>query len=571
MTLTTPNLELPYPELQDTADVPRDVEALAMKLDALLGGGSGGGGSATLPLSAAPVLDVGLAGQIRAGRQLSAADFAAIGLSPPIGLWSLSDLTNQGSDGRPLVNLGAVPFGVGINGLPSTAAQFAGSTGQGLYISDSGVGDAYRIRAGGTVGCWLRTAKRGVLQSAIAKDTKTGTGRGWIIFVHSNNTAQATIAPDGTTVAAAGGITDVCDDRWHFLTATIDGNQLNLYVDGLLENVATSIGPMVGAAAPLNIGGRSADGANVADLPFYGRVDEAFVTADVLTGDQVRLLYAARLAHTLGTIPSTARLKVHRRRRGPAFAVTDFPTQPIRLYNFTGGALTDQGSGGQALLGNPGTGTLTVVTGSDGTPLTSYYFAGAHAGLSATDAGMPGGLTARSYGCWFKSTAAAVQSIISWGNPGPLLRFSAAGAIDCWSGSDQITGPFVADGQWHFVVATEDAAAGDGLQRKLYFDGRVVAGSTVLNAITLGGAGRFRIAASSDGTSPFAGQIDGAFICGYALTTAQVIALYVRGTEDVGGSPKNAGDHVERLDAASVLFIGDTLEPQHTVDLGVVA
>src|SRR5438270_4112671 len=30
----------------------------------------------------------------------------------------------------------------------------------------------------------------------------------------------------------------------------------------------------------------------------YGRVDEAFVTADVLSDDQVRLLYAVRLTHT---------------------------------------------------------------------------------------------------------------------------------------------------------------------------------------------------------------------------------------------------------------------------------
>ena len=54
----------------------------------------------------------------------------------------------------------------------------------------------------------------------------------------------------------------------------------------------------------------------------------------------------------------------------------------------------------------------------------------------------------------------------------------------------------------------EDNAAGDGVRRKLYFDGRLVGGSTVLNSITLAGANRFRIGAYADGTAPFTGQID---------------------------------------------------------------
>ena len=62
--------------------------------------------------------------------------------------------------GGPLVNLGAVPFGVGINGLAATAAVFAGSTGQALYIADTGAADPFRIRTG-SWGCWFRTAKRG--------------------------------------------------------------------------------------------------------------------------------------------------------------------------------------------------------------------------------------------------------------------------------------------------------------------------------------------------------------------------------------------------------------------------
>ena len=70
-------------------------------------------GSDLAVLSAIPVLDVGLANQIRAGRQLGPADFGNIGLSAPLGLWNLSDLSDVSGNGRNLLNKGAVPFACG--------------------------------------------------------------------------------------------------------------------------------------------------------------------------------------------------------------------------------------------------------------------------------------------------------------------------------------------------------------------------------------------------------------------------------------------------------------------------
>jgi Concanavalin A-like lectin/glucanases superfamily len=214
------------------------------------------------------------------------------------------------------------------------------------------------------------------------------------------------------------------------------------------------------------------------------------------------------------------------------------------------------------------------VAGADGTPGNAYSLvAASNQSLSSTDAGLPGGLTVRSFGTWFKTTSTATIVIIGWGTSatGDTKAYVSGGALFAVNASDAIAGPFVADGQWHLLVVVEDNAAGDGVKRKLYLDGRLVGGSTVLTAITLAGANRFRVGANPDATSPFTGQIDGAFVCGYAIGQAEAFSLYAKGSQDLGGSPKNAGDHVERLDAASVLFIADTLESQHTVDLGVVA
>ena len=565
---STPNLALPYPELSDNADVPQDIRALADKLDAILGGGSGGGGGGTLPLAAAPVLAVGMAGQVRAGRQLATSDFTSMGLSVPAGLFNLGGLTNLGGGG-PLVNLGAVPFGVGINGAASSAAVFAGSTGQALYIADTGAADPFRIRTG-SWGCWFRTAKRATNQYCLAK---TGAASlGWALYVNNAEVMSTWVSTTGADQVVSAGVSTVTDDRWHFAVVTCDATALRIYVDGVLEGVTSMAATIFGPAMPLDVGAYAADGSTAAISPHYGRVDEAFVTADVLTDDQIRLLYCTRLAHSLGTIPGSVRMAVHRRRKGAAYAVADFAAQPIRLHNFTGGALTDQGSGGVALA-PVGGGSIVDVAGADGTPLAAKSFSGAHTGLGATDAGLPGGLTTRSYGAWFKATGQGGLS--GWGtltgNFYVMTRIASNGAIVFENAGDGINGPYVADGQWHLFIVTEDNTAGDGVKRKGYLDGRLVGGSTVMGSITLGGANRFRVGTWPDGTNPLTGQIDAAFVTGYAIDANGVAALYAKGTQDLGASPKSEGDHVERVDATSVLFIADTLESQHTVDLGVAA
>src|SRR4051794_33624646 len=120
----TPNYQLPYYQGLDLADGPTQQQALAQKLDTVLR-------TSVSVATAAPILDVGVAGQIRAGRQLTVADFTMLGLTQPIGLWNLSNLSNLGSDGRALSerrggSSGAVPIVgyPGINGVASTATMF---------------------------------------------------------------------------------------------------------------------------------------------------------------------------------------------------------------------------------------------------------------------------------------------------------------------------------------------------------------------------------------------------------------------------------------------------------------
>ena len=143
--------------------------------------------------------------------------------------------------------------------------------------------------------------------------------------------------------------------------------------------------------------------------------------------------------------------------------------------------------------------------------------------------------------------------------------------VTSFNAADQIAGPAVIDGLWHQAITVEDNAAGDGVKRKLYIDGRLVGGSTVLTAITLLGANSFRLGANQNGSSPWPGQIDGAFVHAGALTDTQVRALYNIGSQQLSASPKMNGSHIEALETTGVLAQFAALEGTDLVDMAVSA
>jgi hypothetical protein len=533
-------------------------------------------GSMLSVIAAQPVSDVGIINQIRAGRQLSPADFANIGLSAPLGLWNLSDLSDASGNGRALSNKGAVSFGGGINGAANTAAQFVGSAAQVLYIADSGVADPFRLKTG-TFGAWFRTPKKNppTAEYIISKSTSASGGYGWFISLgptaNGSFTVSLQISGNGTAAGGIFGLSDVCDEKWHFVVATYDGVLTRLYVDGLLEASANLInGAIFQSSGPFNIGGYGGDAATASVSPFAGRIDEVFVTSDVLSEDQVRNLYCAKIPHTLAVVPSRFSINVRRRRRGAALVAADFPTQPLRLHNFSAGSLGDEGSNAIALASAS---TEVSIAGVDGTANNAQSFIGSN-NLYSTDAGLPAGLATRSYGAWFKSTSTGSVNIMAWGqtpgtNDDRLLVNN--GQLISFDGTDSNGSTFVADGQWHFATVVEDNTAADGVKRRLYLDGRLVSASMTMIAIVLGGATNFRVGSNSTGGGMFVGAIDSVFVCDYALTPEQIVSLYNKSLTALTPSPKNVGDHIEAVDANNILATFDSIESQNQIDLAVAA
>lgn len=534
-------------------------------------------------VTAQQVSDVGVPNQIRAGRQLTAADFTNFGLPAPAGLWNLSDLTDASGNGRTLTNKGGVPFGVGINGLAATAAQFTAQSTQGLYIPDTGTSDPFRIKMG-SWGCWFKGTP--VNNSTILLSKYSAISLGWYLGIQSGATAVviAGVSPSGSSWVAAAGQSIVVDDRWHFAVVTYDGARMLIYVDNVLEfslwAAANTTGPMPGANAPLNIGSGSADSTTAPNLPSTSRIDEAFVAPYILSEDQIHNLYCAKISHTLAAAPAQFNVNVRRRRRGAALSVSDFPTQPLRLHNFSAGSLGDEGSQAVGLTNNGSGGGASSVNGPDGQVANAFHFASSLTqSLSSTDTGLPSGLATRSYGCWFKLHGApsGANALVTWGaqtstnNQG--LWMDAVGTLKARSSSgsaDDTSGAVVSDEVWHFAVVVEDNAAADGIKRKLYCDGVLVGTSLIMNSINAGGANRFRIGVWPDGsTGPMNGPIDGVFVCDYALTCEQILVLYAKSSQTLAPSPKNPGDHINTGDTNNLLATFDTLDANAQVDLKV--
>lgn len=518
------------------------------------------------PASALQVRDTGEVGQVRAGRVLTVTDFTNMGLSAPLGLWGLGDLTDSSGNARTLTNKGGISPGYpGITGNAADATQGTNSTASALYI----VNAAWQQITTGSFGCWMRTATRGVQQILLSKSGAAAPNFGYFLTVGTANAISAQISYDGTNQNIAVGVSDVADDRWHFLVVTSDGTRLRAYVDGVLEATTVQSGLIFASTGPLNIGAFAGDAATNAASPHIGRIDEAFLTSDVLSDDQVRNLYCASIAHTLGSTPSGARLNVRRRKRGGPLATTDFPSTPLRLHNFVGTVLTDQGSNNVALTA----GAAYASAAPDGAANGAQGFSGSSSD-SSTDAGLPAALTSRSYGCWFKSATAVQQAVMGWGTINTAdarLWINTSANVASNSGADTMAGGFAADGLWHHAVVVEDNAPVDGLKRKLYFDGRLVATSATLNTLTLAGAARFRIGATPTDTLRLVGQVSRAFVIGVALTPEQVHTIYNVGSQGLAVSPKGEGDHIEAFEQTRILATFDTLEGSDQIDLKVSA
>lgn len=205
--------------------------------------------------------------------------------------------------------------------------------------------------------------------------------------------------------------------------------------------------------------------------------------------------------------------------------VSDFPTQPLRLYNLIGVDPTqDLGSQNKdlTLIGSP---TSTSENGMSFDGLTQY--------ATADVTGLPTNASPQSYGVRFRTDLNSSD----W----PAL-FTWLGAHGLWltdrtlyiaNDSGGIYTGILSDDNWHLVVVTVDDDALDGEKTKVYVDGDFFDSSPEnVSDVTYDPEDPWHLlvvmGADYNGTPLFEGYLKDMFVCDYVLTPTQIAALQTK-------------------------------------------
>ena len=148
------------------------------------------------------------------------------------------------------------------------SAEFNG-TSDYIEVNPAPVGSESAL----TISCWVNTTNTAV-RGLVSK----GTG-GFSDFVLFGNLSPYKIGIYlQTTTANSGNVystTTLNDGKWHFMTATWDGSNVRVYVDGSLENSAALTGTLNNSQNNMYIGAYSDDDnyldGNLANVAFWNR------------------------------------------------------------------------------------------------------------------------------------------------------------------------------------------------------------------------------------------------------------------------------------------------------------
>lgn len=485
------------------------------------------------------VYEVGVPGNIRAGRELTVQDFLDCGLSAPRALWNLSTLQDSSGNGLHLTNGGTTPPlpTKGVMGDVNGARYFSGQGATPPFLSAPSTAQ----QAYGSWSCWFRSARKDLYQDLISVydaggllsyEMQIGGARG-------NVRALISVSGNDTVFWFSEGQSYVCDNKFHFVTYTWDGSFIQIFLDGRLDFMgripfgAAVPGPLyTGHAKPVYIGSRQVNvNARVA-----GTIDEVSICPEVMTLAQHRHLMAAKIEHNQENA-TTRKLGVYfdRYTRTSKYEASDFPTQPLVGYNFNSGHLYRDNYGSLSKHLGSVVGTLTEYSDVDGsstggvastTGVASYF--------QASDTGLPASSESFTASVWLKwSDLSSWAGFMAFGNsigtgafriycgmagvdPGKIVVDTQATALIL------TTPQGMHDADWHQVVFVQDYEK-LGEKVTLYVDG-VSVGSvdTYSGTWTTGTSNSFRVGTSWTTKQYFTGV----FVCKYAMKPEEVAFLY---------------------------------------------
>jgi hypothetical protein len=127
-----------------------------------------------------------------------------------------------------------------------------------------------------TVEAWVRPLSSGSLRSVVSKfchNSNSLTDDAYFLGIEANGRPRFQVSV-GSAYAIVNGNASVVNNGWHHLAGVFDGNQIRLYVDGVLQSSAPCAGSMAGAGIHVYIGA-SREGTSRVDADFFhGDIDD---------------------------------------------------------------------------------------------------------------------------------------------------------------------------------------------------------------------------------------------------------------------------------------------------------
>ncbi len=119
---------------------------------------------------------------------------------------------------------------------------------------------------------------------------------GWVLQGKSSTGRIAFSYGNGVDFPEFYSTTNVLDNNWHFVTGTLDGSDLKIYVDGILEGFLPYSGTPAGNIRSVNIG--ASWGGGTFNRFFNGLIDEVDIYNRALSASEIQSIYNAGSAGT---------------------------------------------------------------------------------------------------------------------------------------------------------------------------------------------------------------------------------------------------------------------------------
>jgi len=153
-----------------------------------------------------------------------------------------------------------------------------------------------------TVEAWVETKDNGPVQQGVAEryNSVPGVVDGGFALRLVGGKIQFWSLKNGWDLAGqpVTGVTAIANQAWHHVAGVFDGNQLRVYLDGMLDGSTPSMNAPAPGTASLKIGARGDDAA----FRFNGLIDEVRVTAGVVyTSNFIPRSHLRAISGTIGS------------------------------------------------------------------------------------------------------------------------------------------------------------------------------------------------------------------------------------------------------------------------------